>query len=55
MVLYDADCGFCMWLVATALRWDRGARLRPIPLQRPEAGDLLEEPRPHRADGLVAP
>jgi predicted DCC family thiol-disulfide oxidoreductase YuxK len=40
-VLYDADCGFCKWLLAGLLRWDRGGRLRPIALQRPEADELL--------------
>jgi predicted DCC family thiol-disulfide oxidoreductase YuxK len=23
IVLYDADCGFCNWLLAWLLRWDR--------------------------------
>jgi predicted DCC family thiol-disulfide oxidoreductase YuxK len=40
-VLYDADCGFCNWLLAALLRWDRAVRLRPIALQRPEAEDFL--------------
>ncbi len=41
MVLYDADCGFCKWLLAGLLRWDRAVRLRPIALQRPDADDFL--------------
>jgi predicted DCC family thiol-disulfide oxidoreductase YuxK len=41
LVLYDADCGFCKWLLAWLLRWDRAARLRPLALQRPEADELL--------------
>lgn len=45
-VLYDADCGFCKWLLSGLLRWDREARLRPIALQRSEAGDLLRELTP---------
>jgi predicted DCC family thiol-disulfide oxidoreductase YuxK len=45
-VLYDADCGFCMWLLSGLLRWDRKARLHAIPLQRPEADDLLQELTP---------
>lgn len=45
-VLYDADCGFCKWLLAALLRWDRAARLRPVPLQGPEAEDLLAELEP---------
>jgi predicted DCC family thiol-disulfide oxidoreductase YuxK len=46
VVLYDADCGFCKWLLAGLLRWDRGGRLRPIALQRPEADELLAALRP---------
>lgn len=46
IVLYDADCGFCKWLLAILLRWDRTAHLRPIALQRPEADDLLGELEP---------
>lgn len=45
-VLYDSDCGFCKWLLAILLRWDRAARLRPIALQRPEAADLLADLEP---------
>jgi predicted DCC family thiol-disulfide oxidoreductase YuxK len=43
VVLYDADCGFCKWLLAGLLRADRARRLRPIALQRPEADDLLAD------------
>jgi predicted DCC family thiol-disulfide oxidoreductase YuxK len=42
-VLYDADCGFCKWLLVTLLRRDREGRLRPIALQRPEAAELLPD------------
>ena len=45
-VLYDADCGFCKWLLSGLLRWDRAARLHPIALQRSEADDLLRELTP---------
>ncbi len=45
-VLYDADCGFCKWLLAALLRWDRAARLQPIALQQSEADDLLQELTP---------
>lgn len=41
-LLYDADCGFCTWLVSALLRWDRAARLRPIALQRSAADHLLQ-------------
>ena len=45
-VLYDADCGFCTWLLSVLLRWDRSGRLRPIALQRSEADDLLRKLAP---------
>jgi predicted DCC family thiol-disulfide oxidoreductase YuxK len=45
-VLYDADCGFCKWLLVTLLRRDRGRRLRPIALQTPEAIQLLPDLTP---------
>jgi predicted DCC family thiol-disulfide oxidoreductase YuxK len=45
-VLYDADCGFCKWLLSALLRWDRNARLRPVALERPEAEELLRELAP---------
>ncbi|MGH3144161.1 MAG: DUF2867 domain-containing protein, partial [Gaiellales bacterium] len=45
-VLYDADCGFCTWLLSALLRWDRSGHLHPIALQRPEADDLLRELAP---------
>jgi predicted DCC family thiol-disulfide oxidoreductase YuxK len=46
LVLYDAECGLCTWLLAGLLAWDRGTRLRPVALQRPEAGDLLAKLAP---------
>ena len=36
----------CKWLLSPLLRWDRAARLRPIALQRPEAGELLADLSP---------
>jgi predicted DCC family thiol-disulfide oxidoreductase YuxK len=42
-VLYDAECGFCMWLLAALLRWDRASRLRPLALQRRAAAELLAD------------
>ena len=55
LVLYDGDCGFCMWLLAGLLRWDRRGPLRSIPLQGAEADRAPRRPRPGRADGLLAP
>jgi predicted DCC family thiol-disulfide oxidoreductase YuxK len=43
LVLYDGDCGLCKWLLAGLLRFDRGRRLRPVALQRPEAEALLAD------------
>lgn len=45
-VLYDADCGFCTWVVSALLRWDRAARVRPIALQGSGADHLLQGLRP---------
>jgi predicted DCC family thiol-disulfide oxidoreductase YuxK len=46
VVIYDADCGFCEWLLSALLRWDRAACLHPIALQRSAADDLLQELTP---------
>ena len=43
VVLYDAGCGFCTWLLSGLLRWDRARRLEPIALQRPDARNLLSD------------
>lgn len=48
VVLYDAHCGLCKWLLALLLRWDRAERLRPLALQRPEAEELLADLEPER-------
>jgi predicted DCC family thiol-disulfide oxidoreductase YuxK len=49
LVLYDANCGFCNWLLAGLLRWDREVRLHPIALQEPEAeGRLADLPPAER-------
>ena len=41
VILYDADCGFCLWSLHKILAWDRHNRLRPVPLQDAEADRLL--------------
>lgn len=41
-LLYDPDCGFCRVCVALLLRWDRGARLRPVPGEDLESWQLIE-------------
>jgi len=49
LVLYDAECGLCKWLLAVVLRWDRASRLRPLALQSSDAdaivGDLERDER----------
>ena len=40
-ILYDRDCGFCRWALAKVLAWDRDHRLRPVPIQSDEGGELL--------------
>jgi predicted DCC family thiol-disulfide oxidoreductase YuxK len=50
-VLYDGDCGFCKWMLAGLLRFDRSQRLRPIALQRPEAEALLADLDPDERMG----
>lgn len=45
-VLYDADCGFCVWALSGLLTWDRTRRLRPTALQSPEANRLLADVPP---------
>ena len=45
-MLYDADCGFCMWLLSGLLNWDRSEALAPLPLQSPEADLLLADLTP---------
>lgn len=41
VVLYDAECGFCRWMLARLLAWDRRAALRPVPIESPEGNRLL--------------
>jgi predicted DCC family thiol-disulfide oxidoreductase YuxK len=42
-VLYDAECGFCAWILSGLLAWDRARRLRPTALQSCEASRLLAD------------
>jgi predicted DCC family thiol-disulfide oxidoreductase YuxK len=42
-LLYDADCGFCKWIVSGVLAWDRHNRLVPSALQSSEAQALLSD------------
>ncbi len=40
IVLYDGDCGFCMWTLNKILAWDRAHRLKSVAIQS-EEGELL--------------
>jgi predicted DCC family thiol-disulfide oxidoreductase YuxK len=43
-VFYDRDCGFCTWSAERLRAWDGGReRLRFVPLQSPEAGEILRD------------
>jgi predicted DCC family thiol-disulfide oxidoreductase YuxK len=47
-LLYDDDCGFCRWVAAKMLKWDRRGSLRATPLQGREAEALLPGMDPAR-------
>jgi predicted DCC family thiol-disulfide oxidoreductase YuxK len=58
VILYDADCGFCLWSLHRILAWDRNNRLRPVALQDAEADRLLpgmDERQKMRSWHLVTP
>jgi predicted DCC family thiol-disulfide oxidoreductase YuxK len=48
IVIYDSDCGFCKFSLALLLAWDRSGALRPLPLGRAEADQLLAALTPDR-------
>lgn len=48
ILLYDSDCGFCRWSIDKILAWDRGRRLRPVPLKSREADGVLSALDPLR-------
>jgi predicted DCC family thiol-disulfide oxidoreductase YuxK len=41
IVLYDADCGFCRWAMAWAVRRDHRHVLVTVPIQSPLGSELL--------------
>jgi predicted DCC family thiol-disulfide oxidoreductase YuxK len=41
IVLYDADCGFCRWAMAWAVRHDHRHTLVTVPIQSPLGSELL--------------
>jgi predicted DCC family thiol-disulfide oxidoreductase YuxK len=41
VLLYDDDCGFCVWTVAYLLRRDHARALRPLAIQSAEGAELL--------------
>ncbi len=49
IVLYDADCGFCRWAIAWAVRVDHRHLLVPVPIQSSLGSELLVDLDPsHR-------
>jgi predicted DCC family thiol-disulfide oxidoreductase YuxK len=46
IVLYDADCGFCRWSMAWALRHDRDRVLATAPIQSSLGDELLADVLP---------
>lgn len=57
-LLYDADCGFCKWIVAGVLAWDRRDRLEARAIQSAEGRALLSDLGPEEqlaSVHLVAP
>ena len=46
LVFYDADCRFCIWVLALLLTWDRERRLEPAGLQTETAARVLAELTP---------
>ena len=46
IVLYDADCGFCRWAMAWAIRRDRDGVLSVAAIQSPLGCELLAEMAP---------
>jgi predicted DCC family thiol-disulfide oxidoreductase YuxK len=47
-LLFDSDCGFCTRSVERIIRWDRGRRLRAVPIESAEGTRLLADVPPER-------
>jgi predicted DCC family thiol-disulfide oxidoreductase YuxK len=45
-LLYDADCGFCKWIVSGVLAWDTSNRVAPRAIQSPQGQTLLSDLSP---------
>jgi predicted DCC family thiol-disulfide oxidoreductase YuxK len=45
-LLYDADCGFCRWIVSGVLAWDRHNQIVPRAIQSAQAQALLSDLSP---------
>ncbi len=43
LLLYDAGCNFCVWMIALILRRDHRGALRPLAIQSDEAAPLLAD------------
>jgi predicted DCC family thiol-disulfide oxidoreductase YuxK len=42
-VIYDSDCGLCLWVMGLMLIWDARRALRPVALRDPVARELLAD------------
>jgi predicted DCC family thiol-disulfide oxidoreductase YuxK len=51
VVLFDRDCGLCLWAAERLRRWDRGGRLAFVPLGTPRADALLPHLTPRERLG----
>ena len=50
-MLYDRDCGFCVWSAGLIQSWDRNGRLRFVAIQSAAGGQLLDAvPEPRRLE-----
>src|SRR5436309_13176154 len=43
VLLYDHDCGLCRWMLAKVLAWDRGARVRAVPIESTVGAGLVAD------------
>ncbi len=55
VLLYDRDWGFCKWSLDKIRAWDRGGRLRPVPIYGEEEKRLLAAMDREARARLLAP
>ena len=52
-LLYDADCGFCKWIVSVLVAWDRRGRLEPRGVREIDAVALVAPDGERRSGGAA--